>query len=320
MQAELQYLYAQVSELQKQTTGLTVNAYRAYTDQQFNRAATQAIYAQMDNTTAFPVPTIPFVRDLGQPPMSVAQRANYSTLANAVMVANAHMLYTANLSGTLTATDFNVSYMCDGDFLVNNTIPGVDFDTLTLFLGPADNTSGATYPQYFPYGVNLTSTVWQCQCIYIITRTTCVLNTQSGTDVFPFTWDSNNATTSLANDPLMPSRCSGGTVQTQILDPTNTNPATVSFVTDIETFNSVLQNLCLTIPSTFIPAPTTGYLGRFSSDILSYVTNRYLNVNSNTTTLNDACNPGFATLRVLNALLTYEFSIGIMHYVLVIVY
>lgn len=285
-QRQVGQIFNSLLTVERGAEDLSLTVFNMYRDINMRRAMTQLVFQNIDNPT--PLAAYPFVRSVGLPPMSVDERAAYRTLENALVISAVHMQYTALdplNSNQYTAYDYRVTFRCDAEFLLNNTVPGISFKTLFSFIGPADTAAGT---RCFPYNTTNTSTVWQCDCVVAVEKSHCQMNDQTGTNLFPTSWI---PTVSLSSSRNLTDICATA-VLTDEIDPSSTSISTISFVTDLASWNSWLETQCL--GSTDYFGGVNGTKLRLTSESLGIYKDLQLNLTDES--VPTPCEPSFALL------------------------
>lgn len=260
-------LYEALTNTNRRLRNSDLINYRAYKDVQLRRKLTRLYWEIHDVAT--PQPTTPFVSYTGIRPMNETTLAAQHTLANAVRISSVIIQRTIT-TGT-KAQFYNLSYMCDPVFLLDNTVPNMEFQTLFDFLGPPDcvpRTGG---------NVPLVDDVWTCNCVVVVEKKECSTST-----AYPWNW----AQGPMFNDT---GPCDVGGLLTSDEDTLETGRAVV-----LETLSDVyseLNGLCTSSQTDTLgtndPVP---YKIRMFSEMYPKFTNLTLD---ETTVGTDLCNADF---------------------------
>jgi hypothetical protein len=184
-----------------------------------------------------------------------------SSIQNAARLARTRLLYTFDDGGTRKAGERIFEYVCDREYLLAHSMPGIDFKTMFRFMGPAPfNSTTACYPG------TVESDHWSCYCVIVQYFYTCPL--KENAPMFPWGWAQ---TGSLQYAPEAATHCDGGPTGVGIsphLDLTLNNmiSTTGSVFSTLESWTSFLSYFCQQTGQTLMPDTVTGHRVRVTSD------------------------------------------------------
>lgn len=135
----------------------------------------------------------PLLATEGTPPIDLTEYNRLKTPNGAVSLGSVFLMRTADIGGTFYAQQFNLTFVCDATFIVNEIVPGMDFQTLFSWVGPAGcaATSG--------------DAPWNCSCAIKVENKQCELaGTHHPSDysahAFPWKWP---GATDMVADPTV---------------------------------------------------------------------------------------------------------------------
>lgn len=228
-------LRAQSMQIQAVNTAL----YMLSKDVYMRREIIRNIFKRFNGTGDRELATTPFTLDSGSPPMSDSERQTLHSLSESVVLAQTHMQFTSISGGQRYANSYDIAYRCDVEFVLNSTIPGIDFATFFEFLGPRTE-NGTTCMS----GAGRSASNWTCQCVITVTRYRC---REAGAYTFPFglqdtlSLPSSSETTTFCPNP---DGSGPNTVQVTSPDISTTEPYDLSIFTETTTWNTWFRAFC----------------------------------------------------------------------------
>ena len=229
----------------------TRNMLHTYKEVTLRRALIDLFWRTYDDPT--PVASRPFLNYTGQRPLNEASRIAMRRVRNGHRLTSVQLQRTVLSGGNHFAQQYNLSYLCDPLFALENVMLDLTYITMFDFVGP---------PGCYPGSLDAT---WSCNCVILVERRQCQI-ANDPVDYFPWGWSEVSELTpagTLTPTGAQQSKCDGASAFTE--NTMNTN-SPVAVITSFVEWTAFITPVCQ--ETTVVPDPGSTAKVRVFSDYL----------------------------------------------------